>query len=111
MKEQSDVEVEGKKMDEVRPKFWKFPDFHSSATWRRVALPRHRRVKILQPFKLKFRCFGLVRSRKNTNLIWNLIGNDISDSTVKAEFPFGDCFDKKWVPHPVSFEPDSTTAI
>lgn len=62
-----------------------------------------RRVKILQPFKLKFRCFGLVRSRKNTNLIWNLIGNDISDSTVKAEFPFGARFDEKWVPHPVSF--------
>ena len=111
MKEQSDVEVEGKKMDEARPKFWEFPDFRSSATWRRVALPRHRRVKILQPFKLKFRCSGLVRSRKNTNLIWNLIGNDISDSTVKAEFPFGYRFDEKWVPHPVSFEPDSTTAI
>jgi len=74
-------------------------------------LPRHRRVKILQPFKLKFRCFGLVRSRKNTNLIWNLIGNDISDSTVKAKFPFEDCFDEKRVPHPVSFESDSTTAI
>ena len=103
MKEQSQVEVEEKKMDEFRPKFWKFSDFHSSATCRHVALPRHRRVKILQPFKLKFRCVGLVRSQKNTNLIWNLIGNDISDSTVKAEFPFGARFDEKWVPHPVSF--------
>ena len=98
-------------MDEFRLKFWKFPDF--------TPLPRvvtwlchvTAASKILQPFKLKFRCFGLVRSRKNTNLIWNLIGNDISDSTVKAEFPFGYRFDEKWVQHPVSFEPDSTTAI
>ena len=103
MEEKSYVEDVKEIMDEIRPKFWKFPDFHSAATWRHVALPRHRRVKILQPFKLKFRSFGLVRSRKNTKLIWNLIGNDISDSTVKAEFPFGDRFDEKWVPHPVSF--------
>ncbi|KAG5619769.1 hypothetical protein H5410_004987 [Solanum commersonii] len=67
----------------------------AAATWRRVALPRHRRVKILQLSKLKFRCSGLVRNKKNTNHIWNLIGNDISDSTVKAEFPFGDYFDEK----------------
>ena len=99
MKEKSYVEVEGKKWTKIVLKSGNF----------QISLRRH--VKILQPFKLKFRCFGLVRSRKNTNLIWNLIGNDISDSTVKEEFPFGDCFDEKWVPHPVSFEPDSTTAI
>ena len=90
-------------MDENRGLNLEISRFPSAAMWRRVALPRHRRVKILQPFKLKFRCFGLVRSRKNTNLIWNLIGNDISDSTVKAKFPFGNRFDEKWVPHPVSF--------
>ncbi|KAG5599166.1 hypothetical protein H5410_030536 [Solanum commersonii] len=92
MKEKSYVEVEEKNLDELVLK----SGIPAAATCRHVALPRHRRVKILQPFKLKFRYFGLVRNRKNTNHIWNLIGNDISDSTVKAEFPFGDCFDEKF---------------
>jgi len=85
--------------------------FQHAATWRRVALPHHHRVRIQQLLKLKFRCSGLVRSWKNTNHILNVIGNDISNLTVKSEFPLEIASMKSGSHTQYRFEPDSTTGI